>query len=177
MAESKATPLLPCPFGTNFCRVGDLRVYELPDSPSRHVFCGACNSCGPWGEGVEEAYRMWNTRDGRRSEDGSPTTRPWKVSESKVPGYERVISIVTPDRLAICRMDGGGSYNERVLAEVRANAELIVAAVNERDSLREALEGMVAAFDTRPEGETADITIVTQECAMAGAKQVLGWDR
>jgi hypothetical protein len=31
MPESKATPLLPCPFGTNFCRVGDLRVYELPD--------------------------------------------------------------------------------------------------------------------------------------------------
>lgn len=57
------------------------------------------------------------------------TARPWTVHESKVPGYERVISIVCGD-LGICRMDGGGSSNSDVLREVRATAWLIVNAVN-----------------------------------------------
>ncbi len=57
-------------------------------------------------------------------------SRPWHVTESKVPGYERVISIVTSDNLAVCRLDGGGVSNPQALAQVRANASLIVAAVN-----------------------------------------------
>lgn len=40
---------------------------------------------------------------------------------------------------------------------------------------RDAAEGMVAAFDTRPEGEPEDITHVTRECAMSVAKKDLGW--
>lgn len=55
---------------------------------------------------------------------------PWRIAESKVPGYERVISIVDNNGLGVCSMYGGGSYNPAVLQEVRAKARLIVAAVN-----------------------------------------------
>lgn len=41
--------------------------------------------------------------------------------------------------------------------------------------IREALEGMVAAFDN-DEGDP-QIARVTRQCAMSGAKRVLGWDR
>lgn len=45
-----------------------------------------------------------------------------------------------------------------------------------QQELREALEGMVAAFDGRPVGEPRDVTVTTLECAMNGAKRVLGWN-
>lgn len=51
----------------------------------------------------------------------------WKVLESKVPGYERVISVVADGNLGVCRMDGGGSSNPKVLEDVRAKARLIAA--------------------------------------------------
>lgn len=51
----------------------------------------------------------------------------WKVLESKVPGYERVISVVADGNLGVCRLDGGGSSNPKVLEDVRAKARLIAA--------------------------------------------------
>lgn len=41
--------------------------------------------------------------------------------------------------------------------------------------LKLAAEGMVAAFDGRPEGEPASITQTTQAAALNTAKQILGW--
>lgn len=48
-----------CPFG---CVGGELGLYQLPDSNSRHVFCKTCGASGPWGETNEEAERLWNER-------------------------------------------------------------------------------------------------------------------
>jgi hypothetical protein len=55
------TPVLkPCPFG---CKIDSLlEVYQLPDSPSRRIYCLGCDGSGPWGDTYEEAVRLWNTR-------------------------------------------------------------------------------------------------------------------
>lgn len=41
--------------------------------------------------------------------------------------------------------------------------------------MRFALEAMVAAFDTRPEGGLPSVTETTQQAALAIAKTTLGW--
>lgn len=55
------------------------------------------------------------------------TPGPWNVSENQVPGYSRVVSVVSGDS-GVCTIDGGGSLNPSVLAQVRADAALIAAA-------------------------------------------------
>jgi hypothetical protein len=69
---------------------------------------------------------------------------PWRLLESKVPGYERYISVVHGEEtnLSICQLSGAGSLNPKVLEEVRANADLIIRAVNSHDALIEALEAI-----------------------------------
>jgi len=63
--------------------------------------------------------------------------RPWHISESKVPGYSRIISIVDANDTVVCDMVGAGSSNERVLATVRANAKAIVEIMNNETSNRD----------------------------------------
>lgn len=58
-STEEVADLKPCPFN---CKTGLLKVYRLPDSDSRHIYCSACNSAGPWGDTYEEAARLWNTR-------------------------------------------------------------------------------------------------------------------
>lgn len=42
-----------------FCGKCKLRIYHLPDSQSRHVFCDACGAAGPWGDTSEEARALY----------------------------------------------------------------------------------------------------------------------
>ena len=70
---------------------------------------------------------------------------PWRILESKVPGYERHISVVHGEEtnLSICQLSGAGSLNPQVLVRARADADLIARAVNNHDALVEALKEMV----------------------------------
>lgn len=43
-----------------FCGKDRLRMYQLPDSESRHVFCDACGAAGPWGDTHEEARSLYS---------------------------------------------------------------------------------------------------------------------
>lgn len=45
----------------------------------------------------------------------------------------------------------------------------------QNSELQFAAEGMVAAFDIRPDGEPETITQPTREAALNNAKQILGW--
>lgn len=45
-----------------FCGRHRLRMYHLPDSPSRHVFCDGCGAAGPWGDSSEEAVSLYAVR-------------------------------------------------------------------------------------------------------------------
>lgn len=79
--------------------------------------------------------------------DTSP--RPWRLLEGKIPGYERYISVVHGDNLSICQMSGAGSLNPKVMERVRADAELIISAVNERQEVREAIEDVLRVADRK----------------------------
>jgi hypothetical protein len=63
------------------------------------------------------------------------TPRPWKLLESKVPGYRRYLSIVDENNNGVCRITGADSYNPRVLETVHANATLILNSVHAHDAL------------------------------------------
>lgn len=45
--------------GCVFCGKYKLRMYHLPDSQSRHVFCDGCGAAGPWGETAKEALTLY----------------------------------------------------------------------------------------------------------------------
>lgn len=57
-----------------------------------------------------------------------PVGEQWSVHESRIPGYERTISVVDTTNLSICAVTGAGSMNPRVLEKARAHARLIAAA-------------------------------------------------
>lgn len=54
-----------------FCRKDKLRIYRLPDSPSRHVFCDGCGASGPWGDTYEEAVSLYGVAKTCSQCDGS----------------------------------------------------------------------------------------------------------
>lgn len=54
-----------------FCKKDKLRMYRLPDSESRHLFCDECGAAGPWGETPEEARALYEA--GRTA---TPPTTP-----------------------------------------------------------------------------------------------------
>lgn len=49
-----------------FCGKDKLRIYWLPDSKSRHVFCDGCGAAGPWGDTTEEALTLYGVGRGQR---------------------------------------------------------------------------------------------------------------
>lgn len=88
------------------------------------------------------------------------TPGPWVVTESKVPGYGRVIGISQEnakptDKIGVATVDGGGSLNEDVLTEVRANACLIAAAPDLLAACRDA----VVAMDGNMSRDTSQIPV------------------
>lgn len=111
---------------------------------------------------------------------GAASPTPWRASEGQVPGYAREISIVCGDvntvNFGICKMDGAGSFNLEALAEVRANAALIVQAVNERAGLiaalrdlRECLTQFADAYDL----EACGVDIQERDRLVSNARRVL----
>ena len=86
---------------------------------------------------MEEEARTWreeSTSDDDEIDDiENASPRPWKLLEGKVPTFPRYISVVHGNNLGIADMVGAGSRNPKVMLEVRANAALILAAVNAWD--------------------------------------------
>lgn len=62
-------------------------------------------------------------------------------------------------------------------AHSRTDVPLLLAEIDrlrvERDEFKFAAEGMVAAFDRRPDDEPSNVTTVTQDSAMAVAQSIL----
>lgn len=116
----------------------------------------------------------------RETKAAEPTRRPWAIYdfEGQFKDYPKTI-IVAPTRESILEVSGG--WPQCTLAENEANAALIVRAVNNHDTLVEALRLVVTRYDTardihwrqlglpRPQDDDND-TIRTARAALAAAR-------
>lgn len=110
-----------------------------------------------------------------RAEKATPG--PWISEGSQI--ARRVSSKISVNDHMIVRDGGMWSENEKFIAHARTDIPALLAHIRaveaERDAMRFTAESLLAAFDTRPDGEPDWITQSTREAALNCARQDLGW--
>jgi hypothetical protein len=90
--------------------------------------------------------------------ENKATPRPWKVQDTEYPEF-----VIAPDEMVVCQMRGWGALQHKFdnptdIANVqKANAELIVKAVNAYDSLVEEVQKLKEQYKILHDNSQEDI--------------------